>query len=231
MLNFVSSAFHAVKITFANEIGNLCATHGIDGQEVMEYFCLDRELNISSAFLRPGFAFGGRRLSRDLRAVLHRAKEQEVDCPLLSAVLPSNQVQISRAIELVEKTRRSKIGILGIGFRGGMPDFQENPVIHLAQALAGKGYRVRIFDEGTSPQAAAKIDSGVHDFPEQDNVDKFFSPCLQELIQDSEVVVLASRNTAVRNLPALLSDRHILIDLAGVAREFTVTPSRKCASF
>ena len=231
MLNYVSSAFHAVKITFANEIGNLCATHGIDGQEVMKYFCLDRELNISSAYLKPGFAFGGPRLPRDLRALLHRAKEQDVACPLLNAVLPSNQCQISRAIELVEKTRRSKIAILGLGFRAGTPDLGENPIIHLAQMLAGKGYCVKIFDESIpSPASVSGTNTPVEDSGAQHNISRLVSPCIQEVIQNSEVVVLASRDTAAGNLHELLSDDQILIDLAGVAREFKLTPTGKHAS-
>jgi len=228
MLNYVSSAFQAVKITFANEIGSLCASHGIDGQEVMEYFCLDRELNVSSAYLRPGFAFGGPRLPRDLRALLHRAKEQDVDCLLLNAVLPSNQRQISHAIELVEKTGRSKIAILGLGFRTGMPDIRENPIILLAQMLTGKGYRVRIFDESI-PLTGVTETNLAEDPGAQQNITGLVSPCLQEVIRDSEVVVVASRDAAIRNLRELLSDNQILIDLAGVARECTSTPAGKYA--
>jgi GDP-mannose 6-dehydrogenase len=231
MLNYVSSAFHAVKITFANEIGNLCATHGINGQEVMEYFCLDHKLNVSSAYLRPGFAFGGPRLPRDLRALLHRAKEQEVECPLLNAVLPSNQQQISRAIELVEKTRRSKIAILGFGFKG-MADVHENPVIHLAQTLTGKGYRVRIFDENMPlpGDADAEANVAVQDSGPQQNITRFVNPYLQKVIQDAEVIVLVSCGDAIRNVPKLLSENQILIDLAGAARESTVAPASKYAT-
>ena len=228
MLNYVSSAFRAVKITFANEIGNLCASHGIDGQEVIEYFCLDRELNISTAYLKPGFAFGGPRLPQDLRALLHRAREQDVDCPLLNAILPSNQRQISRAIELVEKTHRSKIAILGIGFKGGLEGIRENPIIHLAQRLVGKGYRVRIFDE------TADLFSLTNGFAQDygcSNLRGLFAPSLQELLRDSEVVVLASNHSVVRNIPELLSDTQILIDLAGVARESTSRPATNHATF
>ena len=229
MLSYVSSAFHAVKITFANEIGNLCATHGIDGQEVMEYFCRERELNISPAYLTPGFAFGGPRLTKDLRALLHRAKEQDVDCPLLSAVLPSNQRQICRALELVEKTNRSKIGILSLGAKADSSNIHENPIIHLAEMLTGKGYRVRIFAENLQLSCATKTDAA-QGMSARDNIATLVSPCLEEVIQDSEVVVLASRDGAIRNLPELLSENHILIDLAGATRQFTSALARKHAS-
>ena len=230
ILNYVSSAFQAVKIAFANEIGNLCATHGIDGQEVMEYSCLDRELNISSACLAPGFAFGGTRLTNDLRALLHRAKEQDVDCPLLNAILPSNQRHILRAMELVERTHRSKIGILGLGAKSESGDIHENPVVHLAEMLTGKGYRVRIFDENIQLPCVGETNAAPHRLSPRQNIAGLLSPRLEDVIQDSEVVVLVSRDSAIRNLFELLSDNQILIDLAGTAPQVAAAPARKHAS-
>lgn len=229
MLNYVSSAFHAVKITFANEIGNLCTSHGIDGQVLMEHFCLDRDLNLSSAYLKPGFAFGGPRLPRDLRALVQRAKEQDVDCPLISAVLPSNQRQISRAVELVEKTRRSKIAILGLGFQSATEGLVDNPVVHLAQMLAGKGYSVRIFDENAEIAALKETNTSIQDLC-FGNLTRLFESSLQEIIRESEVVVVASRHEAVRNIPSMLSDKQILIDLAGAARESTSAATKYATS-
>jgi GDP-mannose 6-dehydrogenase len=221
MLNYVNNAFHAVKVAFANEIGNLCAAHGIDAQEVMEYFCRDRRLNISSAYLKPGFAFGGPRLPKDLRALIYRAKEQDVECPLLNAVLLSNQKQISRAIELVEKTGRTKVAILGLGFTAGFSDVRENPVVRLVEILMGKGYQLRIFDEDldrTRFTATNRfpLDRGLT------HVLKLVRPCLDEVISESEVVVIGSTSGAVRNLPKLLLNDQILIDLAGVTRDVTL---------
>jgi GDP-mannose 6-dehydrogenase len=223
MLNYVNNAFHAVKVTFANEIGNLCAAHGIDGQEVMEYFCRDRRLNISSAYLKPGFAFGGPRLPKDLRALIYRAREQDVECPLLNAVLLSNQRQISRAIELVEKTGRTKVAILGLGFTAGCSDVRENPVVRLVEILMGKGYQLRIFDEDldrTRFTATNRfpLDGGLT------HVLKLVRPCLDEVISESEVVVIGSTSGAVRDLPKLLLNNQILIDLAGVTRDVTLRP-------
>ena len=218
MLNYVNNAFHAVKVTFANEIGNLCAAHGIDGQEVMEYFCQDRRLNISSAYLRPGFAFGGPRLPKDLRALIYRAKEQDVECPLLNAALLSNQTQISRAIELVERTGRSQVAILGLGFHAGCSDVGENPIVRLVETLMGKGYQLRIFDENldrTRFTATNKFPLGRG----LQHVLKLVRPSLEEAIRESEVVVIGSTCSAVRNLPKLLLNDQILIDLAGVTRD------------
>lgn len=230
MLNYVSSAFHAVEITFANEIRSLCATHGIDGQEVIEHICQGQQPKTSSAAFSSGFALGGQHFLRDLRALLHRAKEQDVDCPLLSAVLPSNQHQISRAIELVEKTHRSKIGILGLGAKTEAADIRENPIIHLAEMLTGKGYRVRIFDENIRVPNVAETDGVSHTPGARHNISRLVCHCLEEVIEDSEVVVLASRDGAISNLSDLLSDNQILIDLAGAARQPIATPAKRYAA-
>src|SRR5205823_127114 len=132
MVKYVNNAFHALKVVFANEVGSICKAHGIDGQEVMEIFCQDRRLNISPAYLKPGFAFGGSCLPKDLRALLYRAKERDLECDMLSGVLYSNQRQIQRGVELVERTGRKKVGILGLSFKGGTDDVRESPTVALA---------------------------------------------------------------------------------------------------
>jgi GDP-mannose 6-dehydrogenase len=222
MLNYVSKAFHAVRVTFANEIGDLCAAHGIDGHKVMEHSCLDQLSNLSPAYLRPGFAFDGPCYPKDLRALVYRAKEQDVDCPLLSAALLSNQKQVSHAIELVERTHRSRIGILGFGFKAGSADIRENPIVRLAETLVGKGYEVRIFHENVDETrqddtTSFFLDSGLP------HIAKLLSPSLEEVLGESEVVVIANGENAARNVSDLLLGDRILIDLAGVSREVPTT--------
>src|SRR5439155_26001868 len=126
MLKYACNAFHAVKISFANEIGNLCRAHGIDAQQLMALFCQDRQLNVSPAYLKPGFAFGLSCLPKDLCALLHRAKEQDLTVLLLSAALESNQRQIQRSIGLVEQTGRKRIGVLGVSFKVGTDDVRDS---------------------------------------------------------------------------------------------------------
>jgi GDP-mannose 6-dehydrogenase len=161
---------------------------------------------------------------------LRRAKEQDVDCPLLNAILPSNQGQIFRAIELVEKTHRSKIGILGFGATSESSGMYENPIVHLAEMLRGKGYRVRIFDESIQLPSATETNDPADGSAARQNIAKLVSTSLEETIQDCEVVILASRDSEIPNLSELLSDSHILIDLAGAARQLTRVPARKHAS-
>jgi GDP-mannose 6-dehydrogenase len=214
MLTYVNKAFYAVRVTFANEIENLCAAHGIDGHKVMKHS--------SAPYLRPRFAFDAPCFTKDLRALVYRAKEQDVDCPLLSAALLCNQKQIAHAIELVERTRRSRIGILGFGFRAGSADIRENPIVRLAEMLVGKGYAVRIFHENadqTRPDdtTAFFLDCGLP------HIARLLSSSLQEVLAESDVVVIANSESAARNLPDLLMGDRILIDLAGVSPEVTVS--------
>jgi GDP-mannose 6-dehydrogenase len=217
MLKYVNNAFHAVKVAFANEIGNLCSVHGVDGREVMEVFCRDRKLNISPAYLMPGFAFGGSCLPKDLRALVYRAKERDVDCPLLSAVLPSNQRQIQRGIELVEETRRKKIGILGLSFKAGTDDIRESPIVHLVEALVGKGYHVNIHDENVE---VSRLTGANKSFLERQlpHIATLMRASLKEVIAHSEVIVIGNAGASFRKVPELLRDDQILIDLVGITR-------------
>jgi len=150
MVKYVANTFHALKICFANEIGDVCASRGADAQEVMRIFRMDRKLNISEAYLRPGFAFGGSCLPKDLRALLHAGRADNLSLALLSSLLPSNDGQIRRAIEAVLATRRRRVGVVGLSFKPGTDDLRESPMVTLVEGLIGKGCNVRILDRNVS---------------------------------------------------------------------------------
>jgi GDP-mannose 6-dehydrogenase len=150
MAKYVSNAFHALKICFANEIGDVCGALGADAQEVMRIFLLDRKLNLSEAYLRPGFAFGGSCLPKDLRALLHAARAADVSPPVLSAILPSNEAQIRRGVEAVMQARRRRVGVVGLSFKPGTDDLRESPLVTLVETLLGKGCDVRVLDPSVS---------------------------------------------------------------------------------
>lgn len=214
MVKYVNNAFHALKIAFANEIGNLCKAHGIDGREVMRIFCQDRRLNISPAYLRPGYAFGGSCLPKDLRALAHRAKRSDVECPLLSAAIESNTQQIARGIELVERTGRKRIGVLGLSFKAGTDDVRESPAVPLIETLLGRGYEVAVYDEHVRPERLIGANKAylVRELP---HIASLMRESLDEVMAEAEVLVIAHDAKAFRQAPEMARRDQIVIDLVG----------------
>jgi GDP-mannose 6-dehydrogenase len=217
MLKYVNNAFHAVKVVFANEIGNLSKAFGIDGQEVMEIFCQDRRLNLSSAYLKPGFAFGGSCLPKDLRALLYRAKEQDVESLLLSTLLHSNYRQIQRGIELIENAGRKKVGVLGLSFKAGTDDMRESPVVPLIETLVGRGYQVSVYDETVD---LVRLMGANKAFLERElpHIASLMRSTIDEVVAQTEVVVLTNGSAAFRRVPQLIREDQVLVDLSGIAR-------------
>jgi GDP-mannose 6-dehydrogenase len=215
LLKYACNAFHAVKIAFANEIGNLCVEHDIDGQQLMTLFCQDRQLNISPAYLKPGFAFGGSCLPKDLRALIHRAKKRDLLVPLLEAALKSNERQIERGVALVEETGRSRIGVLGLSFKAGTDDVRESPSVALVETLIGKGYKVSLYDEKVKPEKLLGANKAYLE-RELPHIAALMCSSMEEAILSAEVVVIANGTPAFRRVPGLLRPDQILIDLVAL---------------
>ncbi len=218
MVKYVSNAYHALKIVFANEVGSLSRAQGIDGQRVMDIFCADTQLNISSTYLRPGYAFGGSCLPKDVRALLYRAKELDVDCEVLSSVIPSNQKQIEHSVKLVEKTGKKKVGFLGLSFKPDTDDLRESPAVILAETLLGKGYNIKIYDDKVELSRLLGANKAFLE-GELPHIASLLCPSMEELISQSEVIVITNGSKAFRQAPELMNKQQVLIDLVGIAKE------------
>jgi GDP-mannose 6-dehydrogenase len=150
MVKYVDNVWHALKVAFANEIGSICKRLGIDSHAVMDIFCQDRKLNISPQYLRPGFAFGGSCLPKDVAALTYEAARLDLQLPLLQSIMESNRLHVERALEMVIRNGRKRIGILGLSFKAGTDDLRYSPLVEITERLIGKGYDVRILDRNVS---------------------------------------------------------------------------------
>ena len=199
MVKYANNAFHALKIVFANEIGNICKAHGVDGQEVMEIFCQDKRLNISDAYLKPGFAFGGSCLPKDLRALMYDAKTNDIECPVLGEVLNSNQKQIQAGIDMIEKTGRKNIGVLGLSFKAQTDDVRESPVVPIIETLLGRGFSISVFDENVVPDQLIGSNRAFLD-RELPHIASLMRKTMKEVIDESEVLVVTNGSSAFREI-------------------------------
>jgi GDP-mannose 6-dehydrogenase len=214
MVKYASNAFHALKVTFANEIGNLCQAYGVDSHMVMDIFTRDTKLNLSPAYLLPGFAFGGSCLPKDLRAMLYAARQADIRSPVLESILPSNQLQTEKAVEMLVRTGRRRIGMLGLSFKPNTDDLRESPALELAERLLGKGFELFIYDREVS---LASLHGSNRAFMEQaiPHIHSLLQPSLAETIAQAEAIVVTKPSSVseYQELMTLLRPDHILIDL------------------
>lgn len=215
MIKYVSNTFHALKITFANEIGNFCKKVGVDSHKVMDIVCMDTKLNISLAYLKPGYAFGGSCLPKDLRALLHRARQEDLDLPVLQAIPRSNELQARLGVEAVLRTGKKRVGILGLSFKAGTDDLRESPLVYLAETLLGKGYDLKIYDENVS---MARLTGANKQYIEKviPHISSLLCSSMDEIVALSEVLVVGNRLPAVTNLLNRTNGHHIIIDLVRI---------------
>ncbi|MBL8125513.1 MAG: UDP-glucose/GDP-mannose dehydrogenase family protein [Pyrinomonadaceae bacterium] len=218
MVKYACNCFHGVKISFANEIGNLCKELGVDSHQVMEVFCKDTKLNLSPYYLIPGFAFGGSCLPKDLRALQYKAKELDVDVPLLRAVLDSNQLQIERAVRMVTRTRKKKIGVLGFAFKAGTDDLRESPVVSLVERLIGKGFDVLLYDREVS---VAKLVGSNKEYIEGEipHISRLMADTMKDVVDNSEVIVIGNNASEFGEIEKFISSEKVVIDLVRVFGE------------
>ncbi len=212
MVKYVSNAFHAVKVTFANEVGTLCKHLNVDAHAVTEIFTSDTRLNISAAYLSPGFAFGGSCLPKDVRALTCKAKELDLKLPLLESLLPSNSEHVERAVEAVMRTKRRKIAQLGLSFKAGTDDLRESPQVQLVKRLLGEGYKIRIWDQDVS---LGRLAGSNRQYIEEviPHIGLLLSADLEDVLKWGEVVIVGNKSAKRDELIKHLRKDQILIDL------------------
>jgi GDP-mannose 6-dehydrogenase len=212
MLKYICNAYHALKISFANEVGTLAKAVGVDSHALMQLFCADEKLNISRAYLEPGFAFGGSCLPKDLRALGYRARELDLKLPVLEAILPSNELHIRRGLELILASGKRKVAVLGLSFKSDTDDLRESPMIELVKALLGEGCEVRIFDSKVELSA---IVGANREFLESNipHIHRLMQSSLEAVIRESEVIVVSRDAREFRELRKLLRPEHYVVQL------------------
>jgi GDP-mannose 6-dehydrogenase len=219
MMKYTSNAWHAVKVVFANEIGNLCKRVGVDSHEVMDIFCKDDKLNLSPYYLKPGFAFGGSCLPKDVRAMQYRAKEVDLEMPLINSVLHSNRLQVQHAIDQIIDTGKKKIGLLGFSFKAGTDDLRESPMVILAEALLGKGFQLHIYDKNVS--LARLVGANKQYINEQiPHLSQHLCESIDEVIDSSEVIVIGNAAPEFSEAVPRCRPDQLVIDLVRIPIDF-----------
>ncbi len=216
MLKIVCNNFHALKATFANEVGRVCQSLNIDSQAVMDLVCMDKHLNISTAYMKPGFAFGGSCLPKDLRALLHIAKTNNVNIPMLSGLLPSNSIHIEHSINMVLQLNKKKIGMIGLSFKTGTDDLRESPLVELAERFIGKGLNLRIYDPEVN---ISRLMGANRKYIEEviPHIASLMCDNIDEVFTESEVIIVGLNNRELLDSVYKLSrPEHQIIDLVNL---------------
>ena len=223
MVKYACNAFHAAKVCFGNEIGTLCKSMGIDSHRVMDIFCKDTRLNLSPYYLRPGFAFGGSCLPKDLRAITYQAKRNDVEVPMLSSLMASNEKQIQHAYRMVKAMGRTKIGVLGLSFKLGTDDVRESPVVILIEMLIGKGYAVSIYDEEVS---LAKLHGANKRYLDETipHVTSLMESSVAKVLDKSDLVIVSKKADEFRKEIDVLERDICIIDFVRLFADYKGKP-------
>jgi GDP-mannose 6-dehydrogenase len=221
-VKYADNAWHALKVGFANELGTICKGLEVDSHRVMDIFCQDTKLNLSPYYLKPGFAFGGSCLPKDLRALLYKAKTLDVSLPILAAILPSNEQQIDRAVRAVMEQESRKVGILGFSFKAGTDDLRESPVVELTERLIGKGYDLRVYDSNVRVASihGANRDYILNRIP---HISRLMVSSIEEVLDHASTIVIGNAAPEFRDVPRRLTDEQTIVDLVRITDSRSVS--------
>lgn len=216
MVKYTDNVWHALKVSFANEIGVIAKSLNIDGHKVMDIFCQDTKLNISSYYMKPGFAFGGSCLPKDVRALRYKAKTLDLDVPVINSITSSNEAQIERGMKMVTEKGKRKIGILGFSFKAGTDDLRESPVVEVIERLIGKGYDLKLYDRNVN---LAKITGANKDYilNRIPHISKLMSDEMSDVLDHAEVIVIGNGAKEFKEIFARLKPGQIVVDWVRVS--------------
>jgi len=216
MVKYADNTWHALKVAFANEIGNICKGLGLDSHKLMDIFCQDTKLNLSPYYLKPGFAFGGSCLPKDVRALAYKAKLLDVQVPIINAILPSNQLQVERGIQAVIDKGSKKVGILGFSFKAGTDDLRESPIVELVERLIGKGYDLRVYDSNVR-LASIRGANREYILDHIPHISKLMVGSVQEVLDHAGTIVIGNGSPEFREVPRLLVPPQQVVDLVRIS--------------
>lgn len=215
MVKYTDNVWHALKVAFANEIGNICKGVQIDSHEVMEIFCKDTKLNLSPYYLKPGFAFGGSCLPKDVRALTYKGRSLDIDLPVLNAIIPSNELQIERGYEMITGKGKRRVGILGFSFKAGTDDLRESPVVDVIERLIGKGFDLRLYDKNVNLAAltGANRDYILNHIP---HISRLMVDTVDAVLDHAEVIVIGNGSQEFREALTRLRPGQQVVDLVRI---------------
>lgn len=218
MVKYTDNTWHAVKVAFANEIGNICKAVGIDGHKVMEIFCQDTKLNLSPYYMKPGFAFGGSCLPKDVRALTYKARSLDLELPLLDSILPSNRKQVEKGVKMIVDKGTRKVGILGFSFKAGTDDLRESPLVDVIETLLGKGYELKLYDKNVNLAAltGANQDYILNHIP---HISKLMVNSMEEVLAFADTIVIGNGAAEFKQVPGMLKDGQTIVDLVRISSE------------
>lgn len=230
MVKYIDNSWHALKVSFTNEIGRLCKAMGVDSRVAMRLFCMDTKLNISNAYLRPGFAFGGSCLPKDLRALTYQGRLLDVDTPVLGSILASNQLHIAHALAMIRATGQRRVGLLGLSFKEGTDDLRESPTVTLAEQLIGKGYDLAVYDQNVrlASLMGANRDYILNHIP---HIGRLMVDRPEQILEHADVVVVGAAQREFAALLAELPAGKFVIDLVGISNAAEGAPSDRAQAY
>ncbi len=215
MVKYTDNVWHAVKVGFANEIGNISKALDIDGHEVMDIFCKDTKLNLSSYYMKPGFAFGGSCLPKDVRALTHKARSLDIDTPLLSAIMPTNLLQIEKGLSMITDKGNKRVGILGFSFKAGTDDLRESPIVEVIERLLGKGYDLRLYDKNVkiASLVGANKDYILNRIP---HISKLMVDSIDDVLAHAQTIVIGNASDEFRDVADRLTEGQVVVDFVRI---------------